>query len=220
MEERVIGEGLPRKNRGFSRREIKRTICYGLYYFGARWLPPSYTPGRSLWRKIRYIVSKPLFEKCGKNVNIESKAYFGSGRDISIGDNSGIGVNAFLSGSVSIGRNVMMGNDVMIIGTNHEFSRTDIPMMEQGFQQDKEIKIADDVWIGARVIILSGVSIGSGVIIGAGAVVTHDIPDWAIAVGNPAKVVRFRKTGQSSLCSDFAEGSVMENEGYQASGLR
>ena len=194
MEERVIGGSLPRGRRGFNRREIKRAICYGLYYFGARWLPPSYTPGRSLWRKIRYRVCKSLFEKCGKNVNIESTAYFGSGRDISIGDNSGIGVNAFISGTVSIGRNVMMGNDVMIIATDHEFSRTDIPMTEQGFQPYyQRINIGDDVWIGSRVIILSGVSIGSGVIIGAGAVVTNDIPDRAIAVGNPAKVVRYRK---------------------------
>jgi maltose O-acetyltransferase len=126
-------------------------------------------------------------------VNIESAAYFGSGRDISIGDNSGIGVNAFISGTVSIGRNVMMGNDVMIIGTSHEISRTDIPMTEQGFQANQRINIGDDVWIGSRVIILPGVSIGSGVIIGAGAVVINDIPDWAVAVGNPAKVVRDRR---------------------------
>jgi acetyltransferase-like isoleucine patch superfamily enzyme len=71
-------------------------------------------------------------------------------------------------------------------------------MMEQGFQQDKGIKIGDDVWIGARVIILPGVSIGSGVIIGAGAVVTKDIPDWAIAVGNPARVVRYRRPGDQT----------------------
>jgi maltose O-acetyltransferase len=139
------------------------------------------------------MVCKSLFEKCGKNVNIESTAYFGSGRDISIGDNSGIGVNAFISGTVSIGRNVMMGNDVMIIGTSHEISRTDIPMAEQGFQANQRINIGDDVWIGSRVIILPGVSIGSGVIIGAGAVVINDIPDWAVAVGNPAKVVRDRR---------------------------
>jgi maltose O-acetyltransferase len=139
-----------------------------------------------------------MFDRCGKNVNIESRAYFGSGRHISIDDHSGIGVNAYISGPVSIGKNVMMGHDVMIIGTSHEFSRTDIPMMEQGFQQDKGIKIGDDVWIGARVIILPGVSIGSGVIIGAGAVVTKDIPDWAIAVGNPARVVRYRRPGDQT----------------------
>ena len=209
MEERGIGKSLPRVKRGFNRREIRRAICYGLYYFGARWLPPSYTPGRSLWRKIRYRVCKSLFEQCGRNVNIESAAYFGSGRGISIGDNSGIGVNAFISGAVSIGRNVMMGNDVMIIGTSHEFSRTDIPMMEQGFRPDRRIMIGDDVWIGSRAIILSGVSIGSGVIIGAGAVVTNDIPGWAVAVGNPAKVVRDRRQLSRTVLSRSAENFLI-----------
>jgi maltose O-acetyltransferase len=102
MEERVIGESLPRGKRGFNRREIKRAICYGLYYFGARWLPPSYVPGHGLWRKLRYIVCRPLFDKCGKNVNIESRAYFGSRRHISIDDNSGIGVNAYILGPVML----------------------------------------------------------------------------------------------------------------------
>ncbi len=108
-------------------------------------------------------------------------------------------MNAFLSGAISIGKNVMMGNDVMIIGTNHEFLRIDIPMIEQELQPNRESKIGDDVWIGLRVFILPGVSIGSGVIVGAGAVVTKDIPDWAVAVGNPARVVRYRKTGSNNV---------------------
>jgi maltose O-acetyltransferase len=190
---------LTRGNRGFKWREMKRAVCYGLYYLGVRWLPPSYVPGYGVWRKLRYIVCRPLFDRCGQNVNIESRAYFGSGKNISIGDRSGIGVNAFISGTVSIGNDVMMGHDVMIIGENHEFSRTDITMTGQGLQPSKPIKIGNDVWIGARVVILPGVSIGSGVVIGAGAVITKDIPDWAIAVGNPARIVRYRKTGSNNV---------------------
>ena len=53
----------------------------------------------------------------------------------------------------------------------------------------------DDVWIGTRVIILPGVTIGKGVIIGAGAIVTKDIPEYAIAVGNPARVIKYRGRG-------------------------
>jgi maltose O-acetyltransferase len=180
-------------NRGFKWREMKRAVCYGLYYLGVRWLPPSYVPGYGVWRKLRYIACRPLFDRCGQNVNIESRAYFGSGRHISVGDNSGIGVNSYILGPVSIGKNIMMGQDVMIFGMDHESSRTDIPMTDQGFQPEKQVTIGDDVFIGARVIILPGVSIGSGVIIGAGSVVTNDIPDWAVAVGNPARVVRYRK---------------------------
>ena len=208
---------MPRTSNGFNRREIKRAICYGLYYLGVRWLPPSYMVGYGVWRKLRYRVCRPLFDKCGKNVNIESGAYFGSGRHISIGDHSGIGVNAYISGPVSIGKNVMMGQEVMIFGRDHEFSRTDIPMIDQGFQQGKQVFIGDDVWIGARVIILPGVSIGSGVIIGAGTVVTKDIPDWAIAAGNPAKVVRYRRPGENP---SFTQGDKDEGEQDQYAPIR
>ena len=66
-------------------------------------------------------------------------------------------------------------------------------MMHQGFSVEKPVIIGNDVWIGDRVTILPGVRIGDGCIVGAGAVVTHDIPAFAIAAGNPAKVVRYRK---------------------------
>jgi maltose O-acetyltransferase len=69
---------------------------------------------------------------CGKNVNIERKAHFGSGKRISIGDNSGIGINCHINGSVSIGSCVMMGPDVRIISHYHNFDRIDIPMNMQG----------------------------------------------------------------------------------------
>lgn len=87
----------------------------------------------------------------------------------------------------------MMGPDVVMITRNHEFLKTDIPMNLQGSREEKPIQIGDDVWLGARVILMPGVRIGCGAIIGAGAVVVHDIPDWAIAIGNPATVIKFRK---------------------------
>ena len=89
----------------------------------------------------------------------------------------------------------MMGTDVTVITRNHRHDRTDIPMMEQGFEEEQPVVIGNDVWIGDRVVILPGVHIGSGSIIGAGAVVTKDIPDNAIAAGVPARVIRFRDGG-------------------------
>jgi len=172
---------------------IKHIICLIIWYFGVRYLPSTSAPGGRIFRKIRYLVCRPLFKECGINVNIERKANFGSGRRISIGNNSGIGVNAFIAGPVKIGKNVMMGPDVIMIARNHQFSRTDIPMIFQGFGDEKPIRIDDDVWLEARVILLPGVKIGSGAIIGAGAVVAKDIPDWAIVIGNPAEVIKFRK---------------------------
>jgi maltose O-acetyltransferase len=170
-----------------------RLICLFLYYTFAKSLPVSYLPGGKIAKKIRYFLCRPLFAYCGKNVNIEYGASFNSGRYVSIGDNSGLGYNLRIGGKVTIGRDVMMGHDCIIWTHNHGFDRTDIPMTEQGFYPEEPVTIGDDVWIGARVIILPGVNVGSHAIIAAGAVVTKDVPEYAIVGGNPAKVIKLRK---------------------------
>jgi len=65
-------------------------------------------------------------------------------------------------------------------------------MMEQGFSEERPVVIGNDVWIGDRVMILPGIQIGNGAIVGAGSVVTHSIPDYAIAAGNPARIIKYR----------------------------
>lgn len=164
-----------------------------IYYFILRWLPCSYGRLGFFSKMLRYYCCRNIFKSCGKNVNIERKARFGNGSTLIVGNNSGLGENCILLGTVNIGENVMMGPDVMMISRNHEFSRIDIPMILQEFQNEDPIIIHDDVWIGARVIILPGVHVGRGVVIGAGAVVTKDVPDWSIVGGNPAKLIRKRK---------------------------
>lgn len=145
------------------------------------------------WKKLRYTFCRPLFHRCGRGVNIETGAYFGRGDTISIGDYSGLGRNSRIYKFTTIGSNVLMGPDVLIITDIHEFGSTDVPMTDQGHRPPKSISIGNDVWIGARAIILPGVSIGTGVVIGAGSVVTKDVPDWAVVAGNPARVMRYRK---------------------------
>lgn len=86
----------------------------------------------------------------------------------------------------------MMAPDVIIIGENHQFSRLDVPMRLQGYQEYPPVYIDDDVWIGARVIILPGITIGKGSILGAGSVVTKDVPPFSIVAGNPARIIRNR----------------------------
>ena len=87
----------------------------------------------------------------------------------------------------------MMGPYCIILTQNHEFSRTDINMIEQGYSEIKPVIIDDDVWIGARVTILPGIHVHEHSIIGAGAVVTHDVPAYSIVAGVPAKVIKMRK---------------------------
>ena len=169
-----------------------KLIALLLYYGVLQFLPATNNRYFKAIRPIRSFVAKILFKKSGKNINIERRANFGSGSDISIGDNSGIGINAHIRGPLEIGNNVMMGPDVIILSSSHEFDNIDIPMNKQGVKPKEKVIINDDVWIGTRVIILPGITIGQGAIIGAGAVVTKNVLDYAIIGGNPAKVIRFR----------------------------
>jgi maltose O-acetyltransferase len=133
-----------------------------------------------------------MFAKCGKEVNIEHGVDFDSAAAIEIGDRSGLGINSLI-GVTTIGNDVMMGPEVMIISENHNFSELGKPMTLQGIESPRRVVIQDDVWIGARAIILPGRKIGKGAIIAAGAVVTKNVPEYAIVGGNPARIIRFRK---------------------------
>lgn len=124
----------------------------------------------------------------GPYVIIESR-----GGEVRIGDRTGIGPFCVLfgHGGLTIGKECMIASHVVFIPENHRFDRTDLPMREQGSTR-QGIRIGDDVWLATRVVVLDGVNIGKGALIGAGAVVTRDIPPYAIAFGVPAKVVGYR----------------------------
>lgn len=171
-------------------KRIKKFLCRKLYYSFARKLPESEGENGSIYKKIRYFFASRCLENCGKNVNFEHGARFDS--DISIGDNSGIGINCLVTGSAVIGNNVMMGPECILYSRNHAHGSITVPMNIQGFEQEKPVRIGDDVWLGARAMILPGVTVGSHCIIGAGAVVTKDVPDYAVVGGNPARILRMR----------------------------
>ncbi len=168
---------------------FKRIVGRIIYIF-AMHMPVSFSSINIGQKQIRGLCGKLILKKCGKNVNIEKGAEFAS--NIEIGDNSGLGIECRISGRTVIGDNVMMGPRVMIFTKNHEFKDISIPMNAQGMREEKTVAIEDDVWIGAGVIILPGVTIHKGSVIGAGSVVTKDIPKYAIACGNPAKVIKYR----------------------------
>lgn len=118
---------------------------------------------------------------------------------IDIGKYTTLGINNMLFGNVSLGRYCQIGANVAFHATNHPIYHMTTYInyrlfngeLKQ-FKESKPISIGNDVWIGHGAIILSGVTVGDGVIIGAGSVVTKDIPAYAIAVGNPAKVINYR----------------------------
>ena len=172
-------------------KKIIRAVCYVFYYCFARHLPGSGLPYSFGAKSIRGLFVRGMVDKCGKNVNIEHGAFLASGKDIEIGNNSGLGLNCRVTGPLKIGDDVMMAPGVMIFTQNHETSDLSIPMRLQTAPKFK-VTIGNDVWIGANAMILPGITVGNGCIIAAGAVVTHDVPDYAIVGGNPAKIIKYR----------------------------
>jgi len=126
----------------------------------------------------------------GKNVEINHNVTIW-GNDISIGDNTQINPSTSIYGNVKIGNDVMIAPNCMVAGGNHNFDDVSKPMRQQGGTSNGII-IENDVWIGANCAILDGVVIKKGSIVGANSVVTKNIEEFSIAVGNPCKVIKKR----------------------------
>lgn len=163
------------------------------------------------WRKA---VFKKKAEICGGWFTIYGKIYH-SNPNVCIGENVRIypGVQFWGDGLIKIGNHVSIGNNTLIyalknagveIGDNtHIAAQTYIIDMNHGTKKDilikdqenecEKVKIGSDVWIAANVTILKGADIGDGAVIGAKALVNKHIPENAIAVGIPAKVIKFRE---------------------------
>lgn len=169
---------------------MKRIFCRALFCI-FRHFPRSTSFGGKIAKRLRAFSAKGFVTYCGKNVNIEHGAVISS--KLSIGNNSGIGVDCVCGGELCIGDDVMMAPECVIMARNHEFLRTDIPMSKQGYREALPCIIGNDVWIGRRVMVMPGVRIGNGVVIAAGAVVTKDIPDYAVVGGVPAKIIKYRQ---------------------------
>lgn len=164
-----------------------------LYLYIGRWLPATTMPGGGFAKRVRRWMTTPLLGAAGEGYNIDRGVFFGTGRDLSLGSFSGLGVNCHISGPVTIGDHVMIGPDVSIHTVGHRFDDLNRPMRLQGDLPAEPVTIGDDVWIGRGVIVLPGVTVGAHAIIGAGSVVTRDVPEYALAAGNPARVIGDRR---------------------------
>lgn len=110
---------------------------------------------------------------------------------LSIGEGTIIGHfnHIFATGEIEIGKNVLTADKVFISDNQHDYSHINIPILAQGIIQLSKINIGDGSWIGENVCIM-GASVGRNCVIGANSVVTRDIPDYCVAVGSPAKVIK------------------------------
>lgn len=133
---------------------------------------------------------REIIGKCGKSLFIEQPFHCDYGANIQVGNNffSNYNLTILDVGMVTIGENVQIAPNVSIYTAGHPVHPDS---RNSGYEYGIPVTIGDNVWIGGNSIINPGVTIGSNAVIGSGSVVTKDIPENAIAVGNPCKVVRY-----------------------------
>jgi acetyltransferase-like isoleucine patch superfamily enzyme len=144
-------------------------------------------------------LGSPQLIRVGNRVMIGEHAWLNAKDDrqtgeptLSIGDGTSVGrfsqINAW--GSVTIGKDVLIGDRVFISDADHLYMDADTPIRRQGDSFQGAVSLEDGCWVGVGAVILPGVSIGRNAIVGANAVVTKSVPARAIAVGIPAKVIK------------------------------
>jgi len=162
-----------------------------LYRLIAMRLPHTFWPGGRVFSWVRGTLLLGMGCHVGTGCEIEPHVDIGFHPNLKIGNFCQINQHVMMK-SVEMGDYVMIAPGVALLDRFHHFDRLDIPMAKQGASDRKVIKIGNDVWIGQNAIIMPGIEIGDGVIVGAGAVVTKNVPAYAIVTGVPAQVLKYR----------------------------
>lgn len=145
-------------------------------------------------RLLRGYYYRLFIKSIGMRTNINPHLIIKHGENILIGMDVFIGRNVEIdasAGEIIIGDNVAIASQVSLMNSSHAYSDLSKSMIEQEPKKGS-IVIKEDAWIGTKAILLTGVTIGKGAIVGAGAIVTKSVPDYAIACGNPARVIKYR----------------------------
>ena len=178
--------------------EKEKMLSGELYLAGDNELLKERRNAKRLLRKLNvteYLVTKParkileeLIPNASKNLYIEPPFHCDYGYNIHCGDNVYFNVNCVVLDTmkIQIGSNVLIGPGVHIYAASHPLDAT----TRRTLENSKPVTIGDDCWIGGGTIICPGVTIGKGCVIGAGSVVTKDVPDFTLAVGNPARSIK------------------------------
>lgn len=147
-------------------------------------------------RRLGDWLCRKKFKSFGDGSRFRPQAYAVCTSRISIGRNVTIRTGCmFFAGEVDPGMiviedNVLIASGVHIYCDNHKFSDISRPICDQGYRAPRPVLIRKGAWIGAKAIILPGVTIGRNAVVGAGSVVVRSIPDFSLAVGNPARVIK------------------------------
>jgi len=169
------------------------------------------------YKKLFYYLFKWFFKKIGKNVNIIKPLKINGFKNIVLGNNVTVQYRTWLAAlpltgtqclleigegtnighfnhiyatqHIKIGKNVLTADKVYISDNLHSYQDIHTPIIQQPIKQINPVEIGDGTWIGENAVIL-GAKVGKNCVIGSNAVVTQDIPDYSIAVGIPAKVIK------------------------------
>ncbi|WP_406611051.1 acyltransferase [Agarivorans sp. JK6] len=144
----------------------------------------------------RFLCTKK-FKEFGDGASVRPGSYCVATDNISLGKNVVIRPGSMLhsdpeqvGAEIIVEDDVLIGSGVHIYLDTHAFDDINRAIYYQGFYTAKSVRIQTGAWIGANTIILPGVTIGRNAVVGAGSVVTQDVPDYVVAVGNPARVIR------------------------------
>jgi maltose O-acetyltransferase len=172
---------------------VPRTLALIAYYGLAQFVPTWPRPVARIGFATRRALAGVLFDECGPGLNLHARVSFGSGRQIHASNNVGIGQGTVFNGrgDVFLGPHLTMGPRCTFITGDHEV-RSRRPLREQESFQ-RPIRVGEDVYLGAHVILLPGVTIGDGAVVGAGSVVSRDVEPYTIVAGNPIKVIGARE---------------------------
>lgn len=142
---------------------------------------------------IRYILLKSVAKSCGEAVAVYSNVYLKNPQKLELGNNVTIQPMTYIeaSGGVKIGSDTSIAHGVSIMSETHNTDGREELFKNQGMTY-KPVVIGEDTWIGAKVTVMAGVTIGNKAIVGANSVVTKDVPDYAVVVGAPARIIKYR----------------------------
>jgi maltose O-acetyltransferase len=170
-----------------------RALALLFYYGAAQFIPTWPQPIGRLGFAVRGMLASVLFAESGPHLHLHGRSAVGNGRHIHAANNVGIGQGTTFNGrgDVFLGPHLTMGPGCLFITGDHEVASRR-PLREQhNFHQP--IRIGEDVYLGARVIVLPGITIGDGAVVGAGSVVSRDVEPYSIVAGNPIKVIGRRE---------------------------
>lgn len=176
-----------------------RKLSLLLFYLFARHLPATYFPLGKFFNAIRIGLLRNIFS-VGEQTVIQTGFRFGMKGVLKIGKHCQINEDVYIQ-SAEIGDYVLIAQRVAILSVTHRMDRLDVSIKMQGATDSEPVKIESDVWIGRNAVIMPGIRIGKGAVVGAGAVVTKDVPAYAIVGGVPAKIIKYRTTENENYSS-------------------